>query len=156
MRLPRLRLTVRRLMAAVALAALMISGEQARRRAVDYLDRADAHATIEARLRSGLESSSLEEEVEELRREFEEIDKSPDSPGPFAAQLSADSERQLREYRAEREADRREGRQWIEWHARMKERYRRAAWRPWRAVAPEPPPDGDLSDERLRQLYGHD
>lgn len=151
MRLP--RFTVRRAMAAVAFAAILVSATAAARRAYEYSDKANAHETIERRMRQAGAGHSAADDIREARDEFLEGLKSTRPDGPDARSL-ARIEAHLEQLRSGWEEDDREDRLWIDWHARMKERYRRARWRPWNTVVVEPSPSGPLSREMEEKLYG--
>jgi hypothetical protein len=110
MKLHRPRFTVRRMMVAVAIAAVSTWGAQAAFRWRDYRTRADVHASEQTRLRA------------ELAPYVAFKGKSGRFPGcgTFQYSLMVDLER-------------------AEWHALLEAKYRRASLRPWLPVAPDPP-----------------
>ena len=148
------RLTVRLLMAAVAIVALLFSGEITRERAAEYRNRAAAHEEMELRLRRGLMDYPTAKALEGAGHDLMDTVEPSGRSEHLKANLHAHAEGKLKELATAWEEDDREDRLWIEWHARMKEKYRQAMWRPWKPASLEASPGGPLSSEAERQLYG--
>jgi tetratricopeptide (TPR) repeat protein len=163
MRLPRLRLTVRRMMIVIAALALVLGSSieaiRLRRWRDEFLMRAQAHAQYE---RINLESEGLARNMTKFYRDSAESDEASSkrwsSPGVLSRLLGFKGEPGLAEIhsnlaeihskQAEREKDlaiqgRDQATKYAEaaaYHAALKRKYLRAASRPWLPVEPDPPP----------------
>jgi tetratricopeptide (TPR) repeat protein len=152
MRLPRVRSTVRRMMALIALVALVlgvsVEAIRLKRARSEFLTRASANTSAETYYRT-LEQSQLQ-----LALAHESIAENSETfhgPAiPFVYPHDADS-RELYERWAEAAGQRshdakRERAQanschdMAEYHAALKQKYLAAAARPWRSIEPDPPP----------------
>jgi hypothetical protein len=111
MRLPRFRFTVRRLMVAMAIVALLLGGGILGRRSLDYRRLAAFHEQMEQR-------------KERAVRGIEILARAANDPADAAAaRRDAAYEAQIGRH-----------------HAALKAKYLRAASRPWLPVPPDPPP----------------
>ena len=163
MRPPRGRVTVRRLMAAVAVVGLACGGELMRRRRDAYRARAAYHALQEAQARTAPVPLELIDPAEVWRREAEaqrraEAEALRALDARRAARLPTTQQerrepwyRGMRAWEAEWESRRAAralaaSRERAAYHRRMRLRFERAASRPWESVRVEDPP-ADLSDE---------
>jgi hypothetical protein len=132
MRMPRVRFTVRRLIVAIAVIAILLAvGPQIRR--TIHLSRLSAGFARRAAMHD--EYESIWREDERKWREREEDDRQ------LADQSDLRSVADFWREQAERSAVRAEKRKALaDYHARMKAKYNAAARRPWLDVEPDPPP----------------
>jgi hypothetical protein len=117
-----IRLTTRRWLAAVALAALLLAGAleavRLRRLAREYRLRADHYAGLKTK---DLELLELLEKYAESTRRLESADRK-------FAPLNEETIETVRRYRRR-----------FETHTRLEDKYRHASGRPWVSVPPDPP-----------------
>lgn len=159
MRLPRVRFTLRTLMAAVALVALLLAGRTWQRRAGELLKQADYHA-FRRRIYEGSERASLSrarevrESLDRYNQEWRRNEEAyrmlrPESSGEVAGANPDPIRRSLEASGAKvkalaekaldhQEEEARAARRLADWHAGQERKYRRAAWQPWGSAAPEP------------------
>jgi hypothetical protein len=141
MRLPRVRLTVRAMMIAVVIVALMLGGESVRRRWAYFRERATTHALAERAYRRYLDLHRHRVLMGEREARRRSAAGHPHRPGlvlfePFPVESSypdvlAD---RLEEQRGlvERYSVA------VGYHAAMRVKYERAERHPWRSVEPDP------------------
>ena len=137
MRLPRVRFTVQRLMAAVAVVAIAFGAEMTRRRSVSYRDKANRCASIEAGWRDGGESydrsaakhkkdlRELEAYAEGYGGHFRESWKPLIDPATQSVTLASGKAEICH--------------RWAAYWGALRVKYERAARRPWLPVEPDPP-----------------
>jgi hypothetical protein len=117
MRVPYVRLTVRRMMIAVAAVALLMFAVDCVRRSSVYRHQADLYALAEDH------ALWVAHKTEEVERYWQ------DHPEKRAEAMS-----RLYHWHGPEPA-----RKLAAYHARLKRKYHRAMWRPWEAVEPDPP-----------------
>ena len=124
MRLPRVRFTVRGMLIAVASIALLMGGLRLVWLRSVYRKAALAHAAYENLART------LQSMVENDGKDEREL------AIAIGMKVAPESEA----VRAKRAADASVNQKTAEYHATLKQKYERAASRPWVALAPDPPP----------------
>lgn len=136
MRLPRARITVRRLILAVAALAVVMWAAVVNRRAASYRDLAERHSRLEAVYCAELGAETeehLSQRIEQVRRDGDRgwFHMLPIPLGPERDAEVAKLERRLRRLPGLRER--------ITYHGRLAARYERACSALWRTVPPDPP-----------------
>jgi hypothetical protein len=137
MRLPRVRFTIRRLMVAVAVLALLIGADQFVRRSTRYRGRADHFGLLETA------TWELQKTTERKSHWHAERARSQVEPwGPFDDdQHRASVVAQTKDWveagylRQEAAANAAEA----DWYSQLRHKYEHAARRPWELLAPDPP-----------------
>jgi type II secretory pathway pseudopilin PulG len=130
MRLPRVRFTIRRIMIVVAIVALLMGGMRLLWLRSVYRKAALAHATFENLART------LQRMVENEGKDERELE--------IAFGMKVESESEV--VKAKRAADARVNQKTAEYHAAQRQKYERAASRPWVPIAPDsPPPEPDVA-----------
>jgi hypothetical protein len=124
MRLPRVRFTIRRIMIVVASVALLMGGLRLLWLRSAYRKAALAHAAYENLART------LQRMVENEGKDERELEIA------FGMKVEPEPE----PVKATRAADARVNRKTAEYHAALRQKYERAAARPWAPIAPDPPP----------------
>jgi hypothetical protein len=156
------RLTVRRMMFAVAVLAALVWSAQMARRSYDYRRQAEEHAELEQRceefVRRDVESverqrmifdeyrRGMEKDLVEVEQMIRENGVKPDVPPFDIAKAKKETEALINEHRVDSEkrvaqatALVRWDEEWVVYHRRLKGKYQRAMWAPWRLVTPDPP-----------------
>lgn len=138
MRLPRLKFTVRMLMVMVAIVAVAFGAEKSRRRWVLYRMKTAAYARMEAGLlqaanREEAEADALRRRAEKKREEAERDKAYPQLQRNWL-DIAREETMYARMKSEEAESDRRRA----TFYGRLKEKYKRAANRPWESVEPDP------------------
>jgi hypothetical protein len=124
MRLRRMRFTMRRMLIAVASMALLMGGLRLVCLRSVYREAALAHTAYENLART------LQEVAENEGKNERELQIA------FGVEVEPESEA----VKARRAADARVNRKTAEYHAALKQKYERAASRPWVLLPPDPPP----------------
>jgi hypothetical protein len=124
MRLPRVRFTMRGMLIAVASVALLMGGMRLLWLRSVYRKAALAHATDENLART------LQRMVKNEGKDERELEIA------FGIKVQPESEAVT----AKRAADTRVNQKTAEYHAALKQKYEKAASRPWVPIAPDPPP----------------
>ena len=145
MRLPRVRLTVRWLMVAIAITALALGGIMMGRKRGEYLQRARVFGMIEEEARALVEELHSEKESAEILARFERqaIEEHRTEPDPFLRPPIPLADLHPEKYEAQAKEAIREtvsAQRMIEYASAMRRKYERAARYPWLPVAPDPPP----------------
>jgi hypothetical protein len=156
MKWPQFRFTVRRLMLLVAILALICASAVTWWRINDYRTRAEAHKEIELRLKDRLVDAPNRERErsadslkvqEELERELRGLLGSIKSTEEVEAEIAATRSKHVQSeayWSAFWKDQEKKDRVWMEWHARMKEKYRHAMWHPWEYFRDTPAPPEPL------------
>ena len=155
MRVPRVRFTVRRMMVAVAVVAVVLGAVQTGWRWQDYRRRAAYHAQEMANLLAGIAAGGSN--LARARQEFpEQVRQAREAPqiGDLRFRYRVGGvEKTVDDYIASLEAyittmDRagKNTRAMAGYHARLAWKYRNAVARPWLHVAPDPPVPQSVAD----------
>jgi hypothetical protein len=128
----RFRFTVRRGTAVVALVAFLSAGIGMGRKVVDYKRRAESHQTLESICCADYARFHMEDF--QRRKAIEEDDRPSWKVSiEYRKKVQPNFKDEMTRAWA-----------WASWHARMKERYQRAMWRPWLPLEAAPPPPSPL------------
>ena len=153
--MPRVRFTLRWMMIAVAIVAVILGGEMMRRRRATYLERATEELVEERRYQEAAEdceqAASEADSIADQRRHDAEVyrQRAVSKQGNTA---HAESDRRLAERQAINNQESAEDARAIgkifraraDYHRNLRRKYANAGRRPWLGVSPDPPePDWD-------------